>query len=149
MPRKRILPPVFFLVYLIAAFLLNRLLPIAAMVPLAWRPVGWVICGLGAALNVWGSSLFRRRGTAIKPFEPSTALVCDGPFRLSRNPMYVGGVAMLLGVATVLGSLTAFLVPLAMFLTLQLWFIPHEERMLEETFGSAYRDYRRRVRRWL
>lgn len=63
--------------------------------------------------------------------------------------MYLGLVMMLVGTAVLLGSLAAWLAPLAMLVTLQRVFIPHEERLLEQRFGEAYRAYTHSVRRWL
>jgi len=129
--------------------MLNRVLPIARVVQPPASYVGAVLIVMGSSLNVWGAGLFWRKGTTIKPFEISSALVVEGPFRFSRNPMYVGGVTILLGTAVLLGSVTAFLAPVAMFLTLQTHFIPTEEAMLEAAFGESYRQYKARVRRWI
>lgn len=149
MGGKRILPPTYFLSYLIAGFVLHRVLPITQLIgpPLTYLGVPLILTGLG--VNLWGAGLFRAKGTAIKPFEASSVLVTEGPFRFSRNPMYVGGVTVLLGTAVLLGSVTAFLAPVAMFLTLQKHFILAEEAMLEATFGESYRQYKARVRRWI
>lgn len=103
----------------------------------------------GLAVVLWSARLFAAKKTAIKPFEVSSALVIEGPFRFSRNPMYLGMITLLSGVAVLLGSLSAWLTPLAMFITLQKIFIPAEEAMMETAFGKEYREYKRRVRRWL
>jgi len=83
------------------------------------------------------------------PFEPSTALVTGGWFRLTRNPMYLGLSLILLGVAMIDGTLGAFL-PLPVFVAiLHFRFIRAEERFLEGIFGERYRAYRTQVRRWI
>ena len=83
------------------------------------------------------------------PFEPSTVLVTEGAFRFTRNPMYLGLVLLLAGIAIALGSVGALL-PIPVFVwIIQAWFILGEERFLEEIFGEAYLAYKSRVRRWL
>jgi hypothetical protein len=93
--------------------------------------------------------VFKERGTTVKPFERSTALVTTGVFALSRNKMYLGMVLILLGVAVLLGTAAPFAVfgPFALWLDVR--FIRTEERMLAETFGDDWLSYRSRVRRWL
>ncbi len=98
---------------------------------------------------MWADGLFKRKNTTVKPFEKSSALILEGPFRFSRHPMYLGMVIALLGVAIILGSLITFLVPIAFFVSMQIVFIRHEEKALEQTFGQEYLDYKNRVRSWL
>lgn len=93
--------------------------------------------------------MFKLAGTTIKPFQESKTLVTTGIFRFSRNPMYLGFALILVGAAILLGSLTPFFViPVFVILT-EKQFIISEEIMLERTFGTAFLDYKRRVRRWL
>ena len=103
----------------------------------------------GLALILWVAKLFDRAGTTIKPFQESSALVVRGPYRLSRNPIYLGMVAALLGVGTMLGSLTPFAIVAVFAWAIDRRFIRREEAMLEATFGAAYAEYRTVVRRWL
>ena len=92
---------------------------------------------------------FRGVGTGIVPFDPATALVTGGLYRYTRNPMYLGMVLLLVGVAIALGSLGAWL-PIPVFVwIIQARFIVGEERFLEQTFGESYVAYKRGVRRWL
>jgi protein-S-isoprenylcysteine O-methyltransferase Ste14 len=103
----------------------------------------------GLVLNMWGSRLFDRTGTTIKPFETSSALVLHGPYRVSRNPMYLGMVVFLFGVWVLAGSITPFLVVVGFAYFIDRRFIRPEEAMLEQAFGSQYASYRARVRRWV
>ena len=97
----------------------------------------------------WSISRFRRAGTSIRPDRASTTLVTDGPFRYSRNPLYVSILVFQAGAGILLDSvwILMFLVPVA--LVLHYGVILREERYLERKFGDAYRDYKRAVRRWL
>jgi protein-S-isoprenylcysteine O-methyltransferase Ste14 len=99
-----------------------------------------------AAICFWHQ---RRHGTSVEPFEPTTALVQSGPYRLSRNPLYVAQLLGFAGFALLVGSvwMAAFL-PLV-FLVLHYGAVLPEERYLEAKFGDDYRRYRARVRRWL
>ena len=149
MARKPLLPPIYFLAYLVTGSILHSLLPIAQIVRPPATYLGGLLIAAALIVNIWAVGLFWVRKTTIKPFEASSSLVVDGPFRMSRNPMYVGLVTILLGVAVLLGSLVAFLAPAAMFITLQKLFIPKEEQMLAQSFGQAFLDYKMQVRRWL
>ena len=149
MKTPKILPPVYLLLYLLIALALHRWMPIVWVVPQSLRLFGVVPLVAGFLLLSWGATLFKTKGTAIKPFEPSTTLVTQGPYRFTRNPMYLGAITFLTGIAIMLGSLAAFVAPVAMFVTLQRIFIPAEEAMMEQTFGQAYRDFKQRVRRWI
>ncbi len=93
--------------------------------------------------------LFQKCKTPIKPTETPAAMVTDGPYRVTRNPMYLGFVIMLLGAAVWVGTLPMFLAPAAFFLIISLVYIPREEEKMEKIFGQGYRDYKKRVRRWL
>ena len=147
--KRKIIPPVYFLLSLLAMTALHFWLPIARIVPVPWSYGGVVLVILGIALAVIASGLFKRAGTPVIPFEPSTALVTSGPYRFTRNPMYLGLVLIHLGAAAFCGTLGAFL-PIPVFVwIIQTRFIVGEERFLEEIFGEQYLAYKGRVRRWL
>jgi len=129
--------------------LLHLLLPVLRVLDSPWRYLGAVAVMLGIGLNLWADRLFKRYGTEVKPFRDSTVLIQEGPFRLTRNPMYLGGMLIFVGLAIMLGTLTPFLVTAAMFWLVTVQFIEREERDLERQFGDRYLEYRRRVRRWL
>jgi protein-S-isoprenylcysteine O-methyltransferase Ste14 len=127
----------------VAALLLDSLPP-----PLRY----WLGGGLflaGAALLAAAIRLFRRAGTAIPPWEPSTALVTTGVYGLSRNPIYLGMILIYVGIAFVFAASWAFLLLLPVLVALQIEVIRREETYLERRFGEAYRQYRQEVRRWL
>lgn len=145
-------PPPMFVAMFLAGTLLGRWLP-AALVPgeLAGLARGLGIGALVAAglLIVSAPLLFLVHRTTIIPHAEARTLVTGGPFRFTRNPMYLALVTAYLGVALVLDVLWP-----VVLLALPIWVlatrvIPFEERRMEAAFGDAYRAYRRRVRRWL
>ena len=146
---RKIIPPVYLLISLILMFVLDRYLPVQKVItsPFNYSGIFVGFCGLVLATN--GLMSFKKAGTAIKPFEASTALVTDGLYRYTRNPMYLGLVILLIGVASYLGSLTPYIVIPVFFLIIQDCFIKHEEPFLENIFGKEYLDYKNNVRRWI
>jgi protein-S-isoprenylcysteine O-methyltransferase Ste14 len=137
------------LILLVVAIALHLTLPLATVLPLPYNLLGIVPLVLGIWIMVWADGLFKKLNTEVKSFGMPVVLVTDGPFRISRHPMYLGFVGLLLGAAMLLGSLTAFVAPVAMYFILSILFIPFEEQMCQEVFGEAYADYRKRVRKWL
>jgi len=102
----------------------------------------------GFLLVVVGAGRFRGV-TTLRPYEEPRVLVTDGLHRYSRNPMYLGLLVSVVGAWIMLGSLSPGLVLLFLYWLLRTRFIAYEEHVLEARFGNAYREYRRRVRRWL
>ena len=147
--RRGPVPPVFFLAALLLMAALHRALPLATVFVPPWSYPGAVLLVAGLVVTIVSANAFARAGTAIRPFEESSVLVVSGCYRFTRNPMYLGMLLVLLGVAVLLGSATPFLVPLLFAWLIQQRFIRHEEAMLEERFGDEYRAFRARVRRWL
>src|SRR4051794_5482254 len=109
MTRGPSVPPVYALVALMVMGVFHVAFPLASILHPPYNRAGLVIAALGVALIIWAALLFRRAGTPVIPFEPSTALVTSGPYRFTRNPMYVGMAAVLLGAAVFLGSVTPFI----------------------------------------
>jgi protein-S-isoprenylcysteine O-methyltransferase Ste14 len=114
------------------------------------RPMPWdVPLALGLAALIWARVHFRGKDAEIHTFRTPKTLVTDGPFRFSRNPMYLGFTLVLLGAAFYVNLWCALLVPVAFFLASTYWYVPHEERALRSVFGSAFDDYAWKTRRWL
>ena len=121
-------------------------------VPPHWRiGAALVIAAIGAAFDVAGILAFGRAKTTVNPMKPekSAALVCSGVYRITRNPMYVGMVLILLAWAVYLTSPWALFGPLAFAAYITRFQIKPEERMLAARFGDAFANYQARVRRWL
>lgn len=118
--------------------------------PGGWRVAGgWALAVLFVAWNGWSLWLFARHRTGLLPGDATTSMIESGPYRLSRNPLYVGMLALYLAIA-LLSSTFWGLVGFPLAVALVLWgAILPEERFLHERFGEPYDAYRRRVRRWL
>jgi protein-S-isoprenylcysteine O-methyltransferase Ste14 len=149
-PQRRLdLPPVYFLSALLLMALLHQVLPLGQILFAPYRYAGIAVMALALGLVLWAALLFRRVRTGIVPFSPATSLVLAGPYRFTRNPMYLGMAGMLLGAAILLGSLSPFAIVPAFMALIAGRFIAPEEAMLERAFGQAYLDYKTKVRRWL
>ncbi len=144
-------PPLLYLLVLTAGYFLNRRWPLR-LFPRQTPAVvlaGLALVLVGGGLALWAVLAFRRAGTSPNPLAPARALAADGPYRFTRNPMYLGLGVAALGVAVAFNALWPFLlVPAAMLLSVPLAIV-REERYLEKRFGEPYRDYKGRVRRWL
>jgi len=113
------------------------------------KPAAFLLLTLGFLLRVWATVHFYAHNMRVISLEPQQRLITSGPYRFSRNPLYLGGnVFTFFGAALLLGSPTA-LIATAVHLPLMDLFIRREERQLEHEFGEEWRSYRKRVRRWL
>jgi len=130
-------------------FLCHYLIPVMIIVPKPYTYLGIMPLVGGLALATWASMLFRKAGTSFQLHGESSSLVTSGPFQFSRNPMYLGMLVWLLGLAVLLGSLVSFLFPLLLFLVANFYIVPLEEKSMERLCGMQFADYKQRVRRWL
>jgi len=136
------------LILLALPFLLHALFPIRTIITAPYRYAGIVVMLVGLWIANQARQYFMEAGTTFQLEGASQTLVTDGPFRHSRNPIYLGMLLWLLGLAIVLGSLGAFILPTVVFLLMNFVMIPMEETRMEEVGGEAYLAYRSRVRRW-
>jgi protein-S-isoprenylcysteine O-methyltransferase Ste14 len=142
-------PPLIFLAGLIAGFGLEALLPGVAMPALVEWGLGGLLVVAGLGLLLTFNASFSRKGTAVEPWKPTTAIVTTGPYRFTRNPAYLGMALTYVGIA-VLSSAVWVLVPLPFVLAvIDRGVIAREERYLERKFGEEYLGYKRTVRRWI
>ncbi len=148
-PRRKIYPPVWLLLCLLALFALEHFVTPNSQAPTALRYLGVASILLGLGLAVWAGGGFRKAGTDMVPFKNVTALVTTGIYRYTRNPMYLGMALVLLGTALLLGSMAGLIVVPLFMVIIQTRFIQAEEEMLRELFGDDYKNYCARVRRWL
>ncbi len=142
-------PPRYFAAAALGMWLLHRVLPLGQVGQPPWNRLGLAVAAVGAAVGLWGVCLFARSGTTVRPLRDSERLVIRGPYRFTRNPMYVGMLLSLAGWWLFLSSISPAVVILLFVLRMDRKVIPAEERMLEARFGEDYRRYRSSVRRWL
>ena len=131
------------------SILFHYLIPVMIVISQPYSYLGAVLMLLGFGLMTWTAILFRNEGTSFKLREGSFTLVTSGPFGFSRNPMYLGMLIWLVGLAVLLGSLIVFLFPILFFLISNLLIIPLEERKMVRLMTTRYIEYRKNVRRWL
>ncbi|MCE5234376.1 MAG: isoprenylcysteine carboxylmethyltransferase family protein [Mizugakiibacter sp.] len=145
-------PPLVYLLALLLGWALQRAWPLP-LGPAAWGPVlravGVLLIAAGLGLALWANLRFRAAGTSPVPVRPSAALVEAGPYRWTRNPMYLGLALASAGIALLAHSGWMLLGALAAALVIDRYAIAREERYLLAAFGQAYADYCARVRRWL
>ena len=144
-------PPLIYVGVLAAGFLLQRFSPVHILPgrDLAAHVAGFFLTFLGAVTAASGVLTFRRTGTSPNPTKASSALALTGPYRFTRNPMYLGSAIASAGVALAANAVWPLaLLPVAVFLVDRL-VIAREERYLESRFGGAYTRYKGSVRRWL
>jgi protein-S-isoprenylcysteine O-methyltransferase Ste14 len=123
--------------------------PVLKFVSSPYYYLGVILILFGIIINLWTDSLFKKKQTTVKPHEMPNFFIDSGPFRLSRHPMYLGMMSILLGVAIFLGSLITFVFPIVFIIIMERNFIPMEEKNLIKKFGNRYVDYRKNVRRWI
>ncbi|MER9756328.1 isoprenylcysteine carboxylmethyltransferase family protein [Mesorhizobium sp. M0166] len=145
------LPPLIFLGFLVAATVLEVLvpLPVKAGQALARYLAGAVLAVCGFVLIFMAAGRFQAAGTNIPPTLPTTSLVVDGIYRRTRNPFYLGTTLIYLGLGVAAGSLWAIALVIPLLWVINAGVIAPEERYLERKFGDAYRAYKARVRRWV
>lgn len=145
--RLRLIPPIILLGLILAATALHFLWDGWPAFSFPWA--GGPLIAVGVLFVLWVNRLFKRAGTTIRPHDSPSVLVEHGPFRFSRNPIYLGAVLGLLGLALVVGTLPYYAAPILMFAVLHMRFIPVEESNLAAAIGQPYLDYKARVRRWV
>ena len=146
---KKILPPTYMLLAILLMVVLHFLFPISTIIPAPWNLLGIIPLGLGIWLNLAADRAFHRAQTTVKPFEEPAALIVDGVYGISRHPMYLGFVAILIGLAILLGSLTPYVIVVIFAVLMDMMFIRAEEQNLARKFGKDWLAYKQKVRRWI
>ncbi len=142
-------PPLLYAGGFFAGLALERAWPLPRPPAPVAKRLGGSLMALGAALPASGATLFQRHRTSVLPVRPTTSLVTSGPYRVTRNPMYVGFALAHAGIALRMRSTWALLMLGPVLAAVQRVVIAREERYLERRFGAEYRRYREQVRRWL
>lgn len=151
-PARAPWPPILMVMTLVSGGALDRLSDGALSGFVSFpgaAALGMLLVALALANDLWCATVFARLGTTILPHRAATRLATEGPFRFSRNPIYVSHVAVILGLGLLLGSpFTVLMTPFLAF-GLQKLAVEPEERHLLDKFGDDYRGYMARTRRWL
>ena len=143
-------PPIAWAVAVLVGLALNWRLPlrfIPAAIPAGG--LGAMVFALALALVLWAIVTMTRAGSNVPTSLPTTTIVNTGPYRFTRNPIYLGMILGLIGLAIALNSLWLLLTLAPFAVVIRYGVIAREEAYLERKFGDVYRHYRRRVRRWL
>jgi protein-S-isoprenylcysteine O-methyltransferase Ste14 len=142
-------PPIFILVLLLLSALLTAVAPIA-FVPVPFHgPIAVLLILVGLGFSSAGFLSFKSRGAPVRPGSDPTQLVLSGPYRVTRNPMYLGLLLISIGCFFAVESLWFIIPPILFFGVINFRLIPFEEQLMKEHFGAEYETYRQRVRRWL
>jgi len=142
-------PPLIYVATFFVALLLQKCLPLSALPALLGRTVGIGFISAGILMALWSINLFRRARTSLVPIKPATALVIEGPYRFTRNPMYLGLLSVYIGAAFLRHLLWAVLMTPVVIFAIHYLVIGKEENYLVRKFGGEFLGYKARVRRWL
>jgi protein-S-isoprenylcysteine O-methyltransferase Ste14 len=142
-------PPLIYAGTLAVGLLLNRLHPVPFLPRGPWRVLGLPLAFTGLLIGLQGYREMRRAGTNVDPYKPSTTIVEAGPYRYTRNPLYLGMTLIYTSITTRANALPAALLLPIVLAVMRYGVIEREERYLEDKFGDEYLSYKTRVRRWI
>lgn len=142
-------PPIWTFAALAASYVADLLFPIAHFGGMPTSGLGALMFIGALALIVWCATFFRRKKTTIDPHQKPTTLIVEGPYKLSRNPIYLAMVIGTAGFALWLGSIGAFIPVVLLFIALHRLFVLPEEAGLIDTFGDEAKAYISKTRRWV
>jgi len=145
----RIPPPLIYVAGFVLGLALERFLPVLVLPKIPSRVAAVLCIALGVTIAVWSVGLFHRERTSFVPIKPTTTLVIYGPYRFTRNPMYLGLVCVYLGIALWFGIFWALILLPAVMALIRRYVIIREEQYLERKFGGEYLKYKADVRRWI
>ncbi len=146
-PNVIMLPPVLVLFHVIVGITLNWFF--RGYYGHVWGWVGLVLLILCFGIIAWAKKLFEKAGTPVPPNQPVTAIVKDGPYKFTRNPMYLSFMIGFIGLSFLAGAPMMTLMALPLFFILDRKVIVPEEEYLTGKFGETYLEYKNQVRRWL
>lgn len=142
-------PPLMFFSFFVLEILLDKYLPLKKIFYAPLTYFGVILVFLGIILGLSSVRLFLNMKTTLNPKASPSKLIDVGPFRYSRNPIYLSFITILSGVAIYLGSIASFLSPIFMFFALNSMIIPSEEKKLEKNFKKTYSDFKRKTAKWI
>lgn len=147
--KTKLTPDGYFAILLGISILFHSVFPVLKIISYPHSLVGIILIIVGVMLAWIANSILLKRRASIRSFEAPSALITTGPFRFSRNPIYLGMIIALFGVETLLGSLSPFIFPILFILYINKSVIPMEQDILEKLFPKEYLDYKTKVRRWI
>jgi protein-S-isoprenylcysteine O-methyltransferase Ste14 len=145
--NKRIMPTTYFMILLV--------LSIITFVTLSNKKIdfyfylGALLILFGVILNLWTDRILKIKKTTVKPYETPSYLEISGPFRISRNPMYLGMALILLSIVFLSKNIIEFIFLIIFIILMEIIFISKEEENLEKKFGKKYLNYKKKVRKWI
>jgi len=145
----KIHPPVLVSMYVLAAFFLNKLSPLSFTFPKVLEWIGYALVLIGLGLTISAASGLMRARTTLDPHGSVSNIVTSGPYRFSRNPIYLGFLCLLIGFPFIFRNYWGLILSPLLIVTMNMLVIQHEEAYLEKKFGETYTSYKSRVRRWL
>lgn len=147
--QKRLLPPKLFIICVACMILMGLILPIRTLVTFPYNLLGIPVLILGIYMSIWGSNKFNNIGTNINTFEEPEIFVKDGLFQYTRHPMYLGFTIGLAGLFLSLGTLSPVIVLIFFLIITDRWYMAFEEKMMLKKFGTEYKEYQTRTRKWV
>ncbi len=142
-------PPLIYSGALAVGMGLHKLVPLPVLPRSLARPLGWLLIGLSAAPGLSAPAILLRSKTALLPHHSTTMIVSTGPFKYTRNPIYLSFTLLYTGITATVNSLWPALLLPVVLVVMQRGVIEREERYLERKFGAEYTQYKARVRRWI
>jgi|ETNmetMinimDraft_28_1059901.scaffolds.fasta_scaffold13748_4 protein-S-isoprenylcysteine O-methyltransferase Ste14 len=142
-------PPITYAASMLAGHFIDIYVPLALPGGDERVMAGRIISALSFALFLWSVPLFKRYGTSVKPYRPTSAIIKTGPYRFSRNPIYLSMALLHFGVALWNGTWWMLITLAVTFWFMTKFVVEREESYLERSFGEEYMGYKRSVRRWL
>jgi protein-S-isoprenylcysteine O-methyltransferase Ste14 len=147
-PGVLVFPPLLFGGTLALGLILHWIYPVRLLPVLLARVLGTLMLIASVLLALSAERAMRRAGTNVRPDRPTLAIVSDGPFRFTRNPLYLAATGIYVSITLLVDALWPLVLLVPMLAVLTKGVIAREERYLEAKFGDTYRNYKSRVRRW-
>lgn len=142
-------PPLIYAAGLLIGLALHGVFPLGVGLGITWKLFGGALMAVALTIVLWAERTMKRAGTNVNPMKPAKAIVTEGPFRHSRNPMYLSLTIFYTGISLALSALWPLLLLPGVLAVMHFGVILREERYLERKFGDVYLQYKARVRRWL
>lgn len=142
-------PPVLLIIAIALSYLVSTAFPAVQFTDVTISFLGIMLITLGIGIVLWAIKLLRKHKTTLHPRRKPSKLVMHGPYRYSRNPIYLGFLMISVGTVLMFANVLAFVGPIIFLAFVNTFFIPYEESMLTKAFGTSYKSYKKKTRRWV